>query len=70
VALYDFIKDFMARGSSAWDEFREQHKDNPYLSGALKIGGVEVAKQRELEEKYLSQDSLEKYGRSKGRESS
>jgi 2-methylisocitrate lyase-like PEP mutase family enzyme len=70
VALYDFIKDFMERGTSAWVDFQEQHKDNPYLSGALKIGGVEVAKQRELEEKYLSQDSLEKYERSAGRDHS
>jgi hypothetical protein len=70
VALYDFIKDFMDRGTSAWDDFREQHKENPYLSGALKIGGVQVAKQRELEEKYLSGDSLGKYERSTGRESS
>ena len=69
VALYDFIKDFMDRGTSAWVDFQEQHKENPYINGALKIGGLEVAKQRELEEKYLSQDSLEKYERSAGRES-
>jgi 2-methylisocitrate lyase-like PEP mutase family enzyme len=69
VALYDFIKDFMDRGTGAWVDFQEQHKENPYINGALKIGGVEVAKQRELEEKYLSQDSLEKYERSAGRES-
>ncbi len=69
VALYDFIKDFMDRGTSAWVDFQEQHKENPRINGALKIGGLEVAKQRELEEKYLSQDSLEKYERSAGRES-
>ena len=55
------------RGAGAWVDFRELHKENPYLSGALKIGGVEVAKQRELEEKYLTWDSLEKYERSPGR---
>jgi hypothetical protein len=33
----------------------------------LKIGGAEVAKQRELEEKYFSADALEKYQRSAGR---
>ena len=70
VALYDFIKDFMARGTSAWDDFREQHSGNPYLNGELKIGGTQVAKQRELEEKYLSQDSLDKYDRSTGRDRS
>ena len=69
VALYDFIKDFMDRGTGAWVDFQEQHKENPYINGALKIGGLEVAKQRELEEKYLSPDSLEKYERSAGRES-
>jgi len=67
VALYDFIKDFMERGTDAWVDFRKLPKENPYLSGALKIGGVEVAKQRELEEKYLTWDSLEKYERSPGR---
>ena len=58
VALYDFIKDFMDRGTSTWEDFREQHKDNPYVSGALKVGGVQVAKQRELEGRYLSGDYL------------
>ncbi|PKB63654.1 MAG: hypothetical protein BZY80_06190 [SAR202 cluster bacterium Io17-Chloro-G2] len=69
-ALYDFVKDYMERGTGAWTDFQEQHKENPYISGALKIGGAQVAKQRELEEKYLSQDSLEKYQRSTGRDSS
>ena len=70
VALYDFIKDFMARGTSAWDDFREQHSGNPYLNGELKIGGTQVAKQLELEEKYLAQNSLDKYDRSTGRDRS
>ena len=67
VALYDFIEDFMERGTGAWVDFRELHKENPYLSGALKIGGIEVAKQLELKEKYITWDSLEKYERSPGR---
>ena len=29
LALYDFIKDFMERGTSAWDDFQKQHKENP-----------------------------------------
>jgi len=70
VALYDFIKDFMERNTGAWVDFQELHKENPYLSDALKIGGVEVAKQRELEEKYLTWDSLEKYKRSTGHDPS
>ena len=68
VALYDFIKDFMERGTSAWDDFQKQHKENPYLTGDLKIGVVQMAKQRELEERYLSDDSLGKYDRSTRRE--
>jgi hypothetical protein len=34
----------------------------------LKIGVVQMVKQRELEERYLSDDSLGKYDRSTGRE--
>ena len=68
VALYDFIKDFMERGTSAWDDFQKQHKENPYLTDDLTGGGVHVAKQRELEERYLSDDSLGRYDRSTGRE--
>ena len=67
VALYDFNEDFMERGTGAWVDFQELDKENPYFIGALKIGGVEVAKQRQLEEKYLTWDSLEKYERSPGR---
>ena len=67
VAMYDFIKDFMERGTAATREFQERHMDNPYVSGQLKIGGAEVAKQRELEEKYLSAEALEKYKRAVGR---
>ena len=67
VAMYDFIKDYMARGTGAWTDFQSQHKDNPYMNGALKVGGSQVAKQRELEERYLSRESLEKYRQSAGR---
>ncbi|CUV01734.1 hypothetical protein MGWOODY_Clf273 [hydrothermal vent metagenome] len=38
------------------------------MTGDLKIGGVQVAKHRELEERYLSDDSPGKYDRSTGRE--
>ena len=69
VALYDFIKDYMIRGTSAWEDFQEKHRGNPYLSGELKIGGAQVAKQRELEETYLSLESLKKYQRPSRRDS-
>ena len=68
VSLDDFIKDSMERGTSAWDDFQKQHKENPYLTGDLNIGGVQVAKHSGLEERYLSDDSLGKYDRSIGRE--
>ena len=51
-ALHDFMQDFTQRGSSAIKDFREAHRDNPYLSGALKIGGAEMNKLRQLEERY------------------
>ena len=38
------------------------------MTGDLKIGVVQMAKHRELEERYLSDDSLERYDRSTGRE--
>ena len=68
VPLDDFIKDSMGRGTSAWDDFQKQHKENPYLTGDLNIGDVQVAKHRGLEERYLSDDSLGKYDLSIGRE--
>lgn len=52
VALYNFMKDFSQRGSAALQDFRELHQDNPYLNGDLKIGGPQVAKLRELEQRY------------------
>ncbi|MCH8898126.1 MAG: isocitrate lyase/PEP mutase family protein [Chloroflexi bacterium] len=51
-ALHDFMQDFTQRGSAAIKDFREAHRDNPYLSGALKIGGAEMNKLRQLEERY------------------
>ena len=66
-ALYDFVRDFMARDRAAVEDFRERNEDNPYVNGNLRVGGGEAAKQRELEEKYLSPDTLEKYEKSVGR---
>ena len=34
----------MERGTSFWDGFQKHHLENPYLTGDLKIGGVQVAK--------------------------
>ncbi|MEC8855765.1 MAG: hypothetical protein VX664_00080 [Chloroflexota bacterium] len=32
------------RAPSAWNDFQGQHEENPYLYGALKIGGVQIGK--------------------------
>lgn len=65
-ALYDYIRDYMARGTVATLDFQKRHKDNPIVNRSLKLGGVQVAKQRELEEKYLAPESLAKYHKSVG----
>jgi len=70
VALWDFLKDFQNRELAAWEDFRESHKDNPYIEGLRDMRrGIEEgpAKQRELEERYYSKDMLEKYSRSPGK---
>ncbi|MEE8303721.1 MAG: hypothetical protein V3S24_14945, partial [Candidatus Tectomicrobia bacterium] len=59
--------DYTQRGTAATLDFQARHKDNPIVNGGLKLGGAQVAKQRELEEKYLSPETLEKYHRSVGR---
>ena len=66
-ALYEYVRDYMERGTAANQDFLESHKDNPLVNGQLKLGGEQIATQRALEEKYLSAESLEKYRRSAGR---
>ena len=66
-ALYEYVRDYMERGTGANQAFLESHKDNPLVNGQLKLGGEQIATQRELEERYLSEESLEKYRRSSGR---
>lgn len=51
-AMYDFVKDFTARGSTAIEDFLKAHQDNPFLNGTLRIGGSEMRKLQELEEHY------------------
>ena len=53
-ALYDFIKDFTEQGSTAIEDFRKAHQENPYINGNLRIGGAEMRKLQELEEQYRS----------------
>ena len=63
----EVVADFMEHGVSATRNFREQNRENPYVSGRFKTRGKQAQKQRELEEKYFSPEVLEKYARSQGR---
>ena len=66
-ALYDYCRDFMARGPEATRDFRARNKDNPYVNGQLRRRGGQLAKQRELEERYF-ESAADKYARSQGRQ--
>ena len=65
--LYEYVRDYMERGTAANRDFLESHKANPLVNGQLKLGGEQIAMQRALEEKYLSAETLDKYQRSAGR---
>lgn len=67
VAMYDYIHDFMQRGTAATEDFRRQHADNPYVTHELTVRGPDVRIQRELEERYFGAEAAEKYARSQGR---
>jgi 2-methylisocitrate lyase-like PEP mutase family enzyme len=53
-AVYDLVKDYLNRGPAAVRDFREQHRDNPYVNGSLPRTGAAVRKQRELEKRYFA----------------
>ncbi len=63
-AMYDYIKDFMARGTAATDDWRERNKDNPIVNRTLRLGGSETRLQEELEKRYFSPELLQKYEKS------
>jgi 2,3-dimethylmalate lyase len=65
-ALWDFMQDFQARGIAAWEEFVERRKDRPFPHPEIGGDGEGLAKQRELEERYFSAATLDKYRRSTG----
>jgi 2,3-dimethylmalate lyase len=65
-ALWDFMEDFGKRGVAAWDEFVERRKTRPYPVPEVGPDGEGAAKQRELEERYSSAETLQKYTRSTG----
>ena len=62
-ALYDFMQDFQTRGVAAWDDFVASRRDKPYPVPAVGADGEGAEKQRELEERYFSGDTLKKYQR-------
>jgi 2-methylisocitrate lyase-like PEP mutase family enzyme len=60
-ALWDFMQDFQARGIAAWEDFQASRGDRPYPRPDPGPDGEGAEKQRELEERYLSREMLEKY---------
>jgi 2-methylisocitrate lyase-like PEP mutase family enzyme len=62
-ALADFMQDFQSRGIAAWEEFVASRKDHPYPIPEVEPEGEGLARQQELEQRYLSAAMLEKYRR-------
>ena len=62
-ALWDFMQDFQKRGMAAWEEFQASRKDRPYPRPDAGPEGEGGDKQRELEERYFSSETLKKYRR-------
>ena len=62
-ALWDFMSAFQTKGVAAWDAFVESRKDRPYPIPEMPNDGEGEAKQRLLEERYLSPEALAKYRR-------
>jgi 2-methylisocitrate lyase-like PEP mutase family enzyme len=60
-ALFDFMQQFNARGIAAWEDFVAARKDRPYPVPEVPASGEGLEKQRELEQRYLSQSALAKY---------
>jgi methylisocitrate lyase len=65
-ALWDFMQDFQARDLGAWEAFQASRQDRPYPHPRRLATGETSAKQRELEERYLSPAMQEKYRLSPG----
>jgi 2-methylisocitrate lyase-like PEP mutase family enzyme len=52
-ALWDFMTDFQARGTKAWEDFVVSRRDRPYPRPEVPPDGEGDAKQQELERKYF-----------------
>jgi 2-methylisocitrate lyase-like PEP mutase family enzyme len=55
VAVYDLVREYLEQGPEAVRQFRERHRDNPYVDRRLPRPGAAVLKQRELEARYYGQ---------------
>ena len=55
VALYDFVKDYLQRGTQAIADFQQRHAGHPFVRASVPTGvdGEDVAKLRELEARYF-----------------
>ena len=60
-ALWDFLQEFQTRGITAWEDFTASRKHRPYPEPRVGPEGEGAARQRELEERYLSDEMLKKY---------
>jgi 2,3-dimethylmalate lyase len=52
-ALWDFMTDFQAHGTRAWDAFVVSRRDRPYPTPEIPPDGEGDAKQQELERRYF-----------------
>ena len=60
-ALWDFMQAFRNNGIGAWEAFTLSRKTRPYPIPEVGPEGEGLAKQRELEKRYLSTAALRKY---------
>ena len=60
-ALWDFLQEFQARGTAAWEDFVASRKNRPYPEPRAGQEGEGAERQRELEERYFSDEMLRKY---------
>jgi 2,3-dimethylmalate lyase len=60
-ALWDFLQEFQARGTAAWEDFVASRKNRSYPEPRAGREGEGAERQRELEERYFSDEMLRKY---------
>ena len=63
-ARWDFMTAFQERGTAAWEDFVASREGRPYPHPEMPPDGEGAAKQRQLEERYMSEAALQKYRRS------